>query len=382
MAGLLDPQAALIAQLMKNSTAIDPLYSDPNNVGGTYGMDPYSAGRNINWGALPGYEQFYSYDQNANQERADPKAIADYLAANGMSWQQGSSDGKTGQWIVGPDGQPIVESARFGNNNDDRFKLAALAAMGVTGANILAAGGGLGGIGAAQGGVPGGGYMDAAAINEAATANLGADWGAAAGGTSGLPAYAVDPYGGAVSGLPSYAVDPYGIDYSMSQLPGVSLPGAQPSSAPPSAPSVTPKPPPAGGGLLNGLLEDGSGDLIKAGIIGAGAIAGSQESGGDTVTRQSKTDPRMDPYIYGDGGILKELQSWYGANKAPNANMQAGWDQQLGLLKDPAIAQQMASMRNQAFQGSQAPVAGNPFSDGRMSLQMPQWAPRRGLLGG
>ena len=132
--------------------------------------------------------------------------------------------------------------------------------------------------------------------------------------------------------------------------PTFSMPGAMPSAV--------------AGGLLSNL-PSGVGDALKSALPIAGAIAGSQPSGGDTSTTQQRTDPRMDPYIY-----EQFLPAWgkaFGAsNGGVNDTMRAGWNQQLGLLNDPQVSQQLNSFRNNSLLS--APVAGNPFTSGKMSL--------------
>lgn len=331
----------------------DPQMQQPN----------YFKRNSIAWGNVPGMEQYYSYDSANNQENFDLANGLPALEQQGYKWMDAYDPSKNAManWIVGPDGQPIPESMRSQGGSDERFKLAALAAMGVTGANVLGA---MGAGGATQAG------MDPSAWDAAMQAGADASYtGAPIDAVTGLPSYAVDPYGGAVSGLPDYAIDPYGIDYSMN--PSAAMPNVSPSGpAKPTAPPGVPKLPVKGGGLL---------DLL---IPAAGAIGGAQPSAGETVTRESKTDPRIDKFLYDQ--YLPQLSEWYQANKTPNANQRAGWDKQLGLLNDPALSQQLGSMRSNAFGMMGAPVAGNPFSNGQATLNQQPWQPmpRRGLLGG
>jgi hypothetical protein len=116
---------------------------------------------------------------------------------------------------------------------------------------------------------------------------------------------------------------------------------------------------------LGGLLSGGLGDALKAaGVIG-GAIAGSKEVPGETTTQKTTTDPRLDPYLYGDQGLFPQAQQWYGANKTGvNANRQAGWDTQIGLLTDPALQAQIAKLKLGTQGLLNSPVASNPFLKG------------------
>lgn len=96
----------------------------------------------VAWGNVPGLERFYSYDAQNNAERFNMNEALPEIERLGYQVMQGfdPESETSATWVVGPDGEPIVESARVTGTNDDRFKLAALAAMGVTGANIIGAG--------------------------------------------------------------------------------------------------------------------------------------------------------------------------------------------------------------------------------------------------
>lgn len=116
-------------------------------------------------------------------------------------------------------------------------------------------------------------------------------------------------------------------------------------------------------------MVGGSGNL--AGLIGAGL--GAASGGGDNVaTSQSKTDPRIDPYIYGDDGYLKALQAKYNANPSGiNATMQQGLDIGKANLTDPQYAQTYQNMRSFGNGLLSQPMAGNPFTNGQGG-QVPQ----------
>lgn len=139
----------------------------------------------------------------------------------------------------------------------------------------------------------------------------------------------------------------------------------------------------AGGGLLSSISESGIGKAVGsiadfvggggalAGLVGAGL--GAASGGGDNVaTSQSKTDPRMDPYIYGDGGYLQALQDKYNANPSGiNATMQQGLDIGKANLTDPQYAQTYQNMRSFGNGLLSQPMAGNPFTNGQGG-QVPQ----------
>ena len=121
-------------------------------------------GTDVAWGNVPGLEQFYSYDQANNSENFNLREALPYMNEMGYQVMQGFDPGRetSASWVAGPDGKPIAESARLTGTNDDNFKLAALAAMGITGANIFGAGMGAGGAAdVATGGTAGSGVTTA-----------------------------------------------------------------------------------------------------------------------------------------------------------------------------------------------------------------------------
>ena len=163
-----------------------------------------------------------------------------------------------------------------------------------------------------------------------------------------------------LSPLPAFDGSSLGIADATKALAPLGAMAAMPGMMPPAMPPGGG----VGGGLLNSLPA-GVGDAMKIGLPIAGALAGAQPSGGGTQTTQQRTDPRMDPYIYD-----KFLPAWgqaFDANKSGvNDTMRAGWNQQLGLLNDPQIAQQLNGFRNNSMMNGS--VAGNPFTSGQMSL--------------
>lgn len=118
----------------------------------------------------------------------------------------------------------------------------------------------------------------------------------------------------------------------------------------------------AAGGLLDGTAA-------KVAAAAAGGLLGSQPTTSSTNS-QSKIDPRMEKYLYGDGntqGILDQAYQWQQANKSGlNDQMRQGLASINRVASDPsgyqAIQQQGLSLMNQ-------PVAGNPFSNGQATLQ-------------
>lgn len=127
------------------------------------------------------------------------------------------------------------------------------------------------------------------------------------------------------------------------------------------------------GNLLTSLGVDPStvstlGDIAKVALPIAGAIAGSQKNPGLTSTQQSKTDPRIDPYLYGDSGILANAAKLYGQNPTgTNALMQQGQQMQLGLLTNPQVQAQLSGLMGNAAGMMNTQVAGNPFAGGNVN---------------
>jgi len=99
-----------------------------------------------------------------------------------------------------------------------------------------------------------------------------------------------------------------------------------------------------------------------AGIVG-GLLGATQGGGSSTATTQSRTDPRFDPYLYGDNGFLSQLQQQFNATKSgTNADITAGQNMLRDLYTSPAYTQGYQDMRS-AGQGLLGrSIAGNPFT--------------------
>lgn len=126
-----------------------------------------------------------------------------------------------------------------------------------------------------------------------------------------------------------------------------------------------------GGGLLNTLKNAGSSiGGLKNILPIAGALAGASSGGQtNTATSQSKTDPRLDPYLYGDNGILKAVQDQYLKNPGGiNPTMQQGFDMSKAALTDPAYSQGYQQMRQMGQGLLNQGVAPNPFNNGQAGL--------------
>ena len=158
-------------------------------------------------------------------------------------------------WVAGLDGKPIAQSAYLTGTNDDNFKLAALAAMGITGANIMGAGMGAGG--AAQVGATGagGGMTAEQAAMLAANSPVG--------NAGGLAAWEAAQAGGAAAGAAGAAGGAGGL-----------INAAAPAAA---------------GGLLSGI----SPTLLQLGGAALGA-ASSQDQEQTTTTKNEPWGPAQD----------------------------------------------------------------------------------------
>lgn len=149
------------------------------------------------------------------------------------------------------------------------------------------------------------------------------------------------------------------------------------------------------GGLLGSIANSGVGQAVGqvADLVGGGSnlaaiiggIAGATQGGGNnTATRQTRTDPRFDAYLYGTGpgdtnSLLGAAQQFWQQNRSGlNPTMQAALDMQRSVLQDPAYAQSYTNMRDVGSGLLGRQVAGNPFTManppqfGRNAPAMPQ----------
>lgn len=293
---------------------------------------------NVAWGNVPGLEQFYSYDIGNNAENFNMNAALPEIERLGYQVMQAYDPGRetSANWVVGPDGKPIAESARLTGTNDDNFKLAALAAMGITGANIFGAGMGAGG-----------GVADAAASG-AASGNLPT--------MAELGAGAFNPADFAImeaAKVPSFA------SIGAGALSPLELMGKEAYPALDNVPALNT-------GLLTSVAAAAP-DLLKLGTIAAGAAAGAQEQPGETATNTRTLDPRIDPRVFGDGGLLSNADQWYQQNKSgQNDQMRQAQEWMRGLLSSPQATQGIAQMAQTGQGLLSAPIAGNPFLNWRM----------------
>ena len=251
-------------------------------------------GSNVAWGNVPGLEQFYSYDQANNQENFNLAQAMPEIQRLGYQVMQAEDPGAEtmASWVAGPDGKPIAQSAYLTGTNDDAFKLAALAAMGVTGANILGAGMGAGG--AAQAG-------GAAAAPTGMTAEQAAMLAANSpvGNAGGLAAWEAAQAGGAAAGAAGAAGGAGGL--------------------------INAAAPAAVGGLLSGI----SPTLLQLGGAALGA-ASSQDQEQTTTTKNEPWGPAQD-WIKSNIAAGQALQQKY-TDQPFSPGQQTAYGNLYGLL--------------------------------------------------
>lgn len=258
-----------------------------------------------------------------------------YVSPQGQQSPDGTRDG--GRFRYATDAQGNVLGQYYEKPESALSKLAPLIVGAAMTGGAALSGAGLGGT--AGGSSAAGGSGAAGGIGGglgAAELGIGADFGMLSG--LGAESAATSLTGGALGG------------FGGTGLGGFTGAGLGSASA---LPTWLTKAGESAGGLLKG-------DAVKGVLTAAGALAGAKGSGGETLTSGSKIDERLDPYIF--GGLLPAASDWFSANKTGvNPAMQQGWDMQMGLLQNPALMQELASMRSGALARSQAPVARNPF---------------------
>ena len=250
-------------------------------------------GTDVAWGNVPGLEQFYSYDQANNQGNFNLSAALPEIQRLGYQVMQAEDPGAEtmASWVAGPDGKPIAQSAYLTGTNDDNFKLAALAAMGITGANIMGAGMGAGG--AAQVGATGagGGMTAEQAAMLAANSPVG--------NAGGLAAWEAAQAGGAAAGAAGAAGGAGGL-----------INAAAPAAA---------------GGLLSGI----SPTLLQLGGAALGA-ASSQDQEQTTTTKNEPWGPAQD-WIKSNIAAGQALQQKY-TDQPFSSGQQTAYGNLYGLL--------------------------------------------------
>jgi len=286
--------------------------------------NPYQFGGQNNYmtGEVARYLRALGYQGNAPEGgdigADDATAINQFLGQHGLSVQTGTHhvpgySQNTGiQRIIDANGVPVAVDARNNRyDGNDRLtdigKAAAIAAGGYYALN------GLPGVGAASGSGAGAGAgaMEGTLLDLLGAEGMGSlGFGSSAAGALGGVGQAI----GSVSGAIGSAANLVGGGQNLA-------------------------------GIVGGLL---------------GATQGGQSQ---TATTQSRTDPRFDPYLYGDNGFLSQLQQQFNATKSgTNADITAGQNMLRDLYTSPAYTQGYQDMRS-AGQGLLGrSIAGNPFT--------------------
>ena len=230
-------------------------------------------GSNVAWGNVPGLEQFYSYDQANNQENFNLSAALPEIQRLGYQVMQAEDPGAEtmASWVAGPDGKPIAQSAHLTGTNEDNFKLAALAAMGITGANVLGAGFGAGGAAQAGGAAAPTGMTAEQAAMLAANSPVG--------NAGGLAAWEAAQAGSAAAGAAGAAGSAGGL-----------MNAAAPAAA---------------GGLLSGI----SPTLLQLGGAALGAAASQDQE--QTTTTKNEPWSAAQPWIKDNIAAGQALQKRY-----------------------------------------------------------------------
>jgi len=116
-----------------------------------------------------------------------------------------------------------------------------------------------------------------------------------------------------------------------------------------------------------------------AGAVGGALVTGmmSDSGGSGNSTTSSQTlDPRIANYIYGNDsttGILPAAADWYNKNSnGLNQQMIDGLNRQYSVYSDPATAQGYTNQQALGQSLLAAPIAGNPFTSGQMTLNTGQ----------
>lgn len=250
-------------------------------------------GTDVAWGNVPGLEQFYNYDIPSNQSTFNLSAALPEIQRLGYQVMQAEDPGAEtmASWVAGPDGKPIAQSAHLTGTNDDNFRLAALAAMGITGANVLGAGFGAGGAAQAGGAAAPTGMTAEQAAMLAANSPVG--------NAGGLAAWEAAQAGSAAAGAAGAAGSAGGL-----------MNAAAPAAA---------------GGLLSGI----SPTLLQLG--GAALGAASSQDQEQTTTTKNEPWSAAQPWIKDNIAAGQALQKRY-TDQPFSPGQQTAYGNLYGLL--------------------------------------------------
>jgi hypothetical protein len=295
---------------------------NPNRMGYTQGS---GNGLGVfDWQALAelGYDtsMFAPEQMNGDASPAglDPNATADWLASNGLQLRQAPDAGGNIYRYMTDDAGNIVGDPQFFGTDDDAFLAAALAAAGITGANIWAAG-----IGSGAGAVAG--------LGEAAAPTV-ATGSSAAGGATAFP---VSP--GSVLSTPLSSAPSLGQVASTAVGPGINFGSGATSALYPGTAAASTATAASGLGPIGNVVSS----LLPNSLGGWGQLASSLYGiyqGNKMLDMAQNADP-FAPYRGGYAAQLQQLMT--------NPNIVTGLP---GYQATMASAEQ-ALTRNLASQG-------------------------------
>lgn len=105
-----------------------------------------------------------------------------------------------------------------------------------------------------------------------------------------------------------------------------------------------------------------------ASVAGAaiGVVGGAMTKGSSSSSSQNQIDPSLQPYLYGPGGLIGNVNNLYQQQNAQgglNPLQTAGLEMQRQTLMNPAYTQGFDQMRSLGSSLLGGGVAGNPFGN-------------------
>lgn len=337
-------------------------------------------------GYLGNYNNDGSYGTGSSQYM-DNIGGGDPGSNNLLAWSA-TGHGNTG-WTVqtGPDGQPVVVPSWGSSSDADTART--IAKMAAVAGTLGYAGAAAAGAGAAGGAGAGSGLTAAQQAAFASPELMGgafgtgaqlgtAEYAAMAGAGAGAGGGYVSPElmggsfgpGSAQLGTAEYGAGGIGSAFGNPEAVGGSFgPGSEQlgtkglvSGAGNGTWNGTDFTGPAAKAAGTGLLSGGVGDLAKLGITALGAYEGYKGNDPATTANTRTLDPRIDSRVFGDGGLMSNVDSWYQQNKSgQNEQMKKSQEWLRGMLSSPEAQQGLARMYGSSQGLLSQPVAGNPF---------------------
>jgi hypothetical protein len=307
-------------------------------------------------------DQFTTWYPNTGISYGDSQDFTGYGDAQGYSRDVAPGSTAKGDWSDVFDTNGVYKGTSQRDNSATKELIAGLlmaVAAPVAGGALAGAVGGTAAGGAAAGGAAGGagaaGAGSGALVGSSAGMVAPAGLGAAAGGTGLWGPGAASVLGGA-AGAGAGAGAAVGSSGGMSAPAGLGAASGGTGLWGPGATATG-----AGGSALGGLtsmLPEGSSSLLGPAATLAGAASGAQGQEA-SQTSERRTDPRVDPYLFGGGGnpgLLGYTQQQLAQQMAPGG--MAGYDQMQsvgrGLLGTPVAGNGTGAMRSAAEYGGQS----------------------------